>query len=56
MRALWGSKASAVTAYILNTEADAAQCKAAIERIKGTTCECGRKKTPGVCPACDNEE
>ncbi len=30
--------------------------EAAIERIKGTTCECGRKKTPGVCPACDNEE
>ena len=34
MRALWGSKATGVAAYILNTEADAAQCKQAIERIK----------------------
>ena len=33
-RALWGSKATGVAAYILNVEADAAQCKQAIERIK----------------------
>lgn len=33
-RALWGSKARDVAAYILNCEADAAQAKAALERIK----------------------
>ena len=33
-RALWGSKATGLAAYILNTEADAFQCKIAIERIK----------------------
>ena len=33
-RAMWGSKATGVTAYILNVEAEAAQCKQAIERIK----------------------
>lgn len=43
MRALWGSKATAVTAYILNTEADAFQCKAAIERIKGLQAATERK-------------
>ena len=34
-RALWGSKARDLAAYVLNCEADAAQAKAAIERIKG---------------------
>ena len=33
-RALWGSKATGVTAYILNIESEADQCKQAIERIK----------------------
>lgn len=33
-RALWGSKAREVAAYVLNCEADAAQAKAAVERIK----------------------
>jgi hypothetical protein len=33
-RALWGSKARGVVAYMLNVEADAAQAKAAVERIK----------------------
>lgn len=33
-RALWGSKAREVAAYVLNCEADAAQAKAASERIK----------------------
>lgn len=33
-RALWGSKATGIAAYILNVEADAFQCKAALERIK----------------------
>lgn len=33
-RALWATKATGVTAYILNIEAEAAQCKQAIERIK----------------------
>lgn len=42
-RALWGSKASGVAAYILNTEADVFQCKAAIERIKGLQAATERK-------------
>lgn len=42
-RALWGSKASGVAAYILNTEADAFQCKAAIERIKALQAATERK-------------
>jgi hypothetical protein len=42
-RALWGSKANGVAAYILNTEADAAQCKAAIERIKALQVATERK-------------
>ena len=33
-RALWGSKARDVAAYILNCEADAAAAKTAVERIK----------------------
>lgn len=33
-RALWGSKARDVAAYVLNCEADADQAKRAIERIK----------------------
>lgn len=33
-RALWGSKAREVAAYVLNCEADAAQAKQAIARIK----------------------
>jgi Siphovirus Gp157 len=32
-RALWGSKARDVTAYVLNCESDAAQCKEVIDRI-----------------------
>ena len=42
-RALWGSKATAVTAYILNIEADAQQCKTAIERIKALQASTERK-------------
>ena len=42
-RALWGSKANGVAAYILNTEADAFQCKAAIERIKALQAATERK-------------
>lgn len=42
-RALWGSKASGVAAYILNTEADVFQCKAAIERIKALQAATERK-------------
>lgn len=42
-RALWGSKASGVAAYILNTEADVFQCKAAIERIKSLQAATERK-------------
>lgn len=42
-RALWGSKATGLCAYILNTEADAHQCKAAIERIKGMQAAIERK-------------
>jgi len=33
-RALWGSKARDVAAYVLNLESDADQCKQAIARIK----------------------
>lgn len=33
-RALWGSKASAVTAYMLNIESEVEQYKKAVERIK----------------------
>jgi len=33
-RALWGSKANQVAAYVLNCEADAQQARQAIERIK----------------------
>lgn len=42
-RALWGSKATGLCAYILNTEADAFQCKTAIERIKGMQAAIERK-------------
>lgn len=42
-RALWGSKATGLCAYILNTEADAHQCKTAIERIKGLQAAIERK-------------
>lgn len=42
-RALFGSKASAVAAYVLNVEADAQQCKAAIERIAAMKATLERK-------------
>lgn len=42
-RALWGSKATGVAAYILNVESDAAQCKVAIERIKAYQAAAERK-------------
>jgi hypothetical protein len=42
-RALWGSKATGLAAYILNIEADAHQCKAAMERIKSLQASIERK-------------
>lgn len=43
-RALWGSKATGVAAYVLNIESDAAQAKAAIERIKTHMLEPAQRK------------
>ena len=42
-RARWGAKAIGLCAYVLNTEADVLQCKAAIERIKGLQSAIERK-------------
>jgi hypothetical protein len=47
-RALWGSKARDLAAYILNVESDADQAKAAIERIRHNMLEPAQKKAAAL--------